>query len=134
MGNAFEDVVIPEGVERIGARAFAENRLMKTVKIPRSVSAISTDSFDGVDRLLIIGESGSYAEKWAVTHQVAVIPADHTILRVTGSVERQAVFDTDRNEFRSETKAKSWFRGPDRDQAPRSCEKAKMYPIDLAFP
>ncbi len=136
MGSAFEDVVIPEGVESIGARAFADNRSMKTVKIPCSVYAIGAEAFGETDGLVIIGEVGSCAEKWAVIHRVAFMPAYHTTLRVTGYVERQAVFETDRDEFRTEAKAKakSWFRGPDRDRVPRSCEKAKMHPIDLAFP
>ena len=136
MGNAFENVIIPEGVESIGARAFADNRSMKTVKIPGSVYAIGAEAFGETDGLVIVGEGDSYAEKWAVIHRVAFMPADHTTLRVTGSVERQAVFETDRDEFQTEAKAKakSWFRGPDRDRAPRSCEKSKMHPINLVFP
>ena len=135
MGSAFEDVVIPEGVESIGARAFADNHSMKTVKIPGSVTAIGIDAFDGANRLLIIGEGGSYAEKWAVIHHVAFIPADHTVtLHVTGSMDRHEALEAESGVIQAEIKNGAWFRDPDQEEAPHSYEMAKMHPIDLVFP
>ena len=135
MGSAFEDVVIPEGIERIGARAFADNRSMKTVKLPGSVCAIGAEAFGETDGLVIIGEGGSYAEKWAFLHHVAFIPADHNVtLCVTGSMDRHEALEADGSMVQAEVKARVWFQGPDQDRTPRSCEKAKLHPIDLAFP
>ena len=135
MGSAFEDVIIPEGVESIGARAFAENRSMKTVKIPGSVYAIGAEAFGETDGLVITGEGGSYAEKWAVIHRVAFIPADHDgTLRVTGYMDRYEAIDVESGTIQADIKNRIWFFGPDQGRIIRPCEKAEMHPIDLFFP
>ena len=137
MGTGLENVVIPEGTERIESRAFAGNRSMKTVTIPESVYAVSADAFDGANGLVIMGESGSYAERWARIHGVAFLPADRVIeFRVSGSgpVDRQESLGAGNSVILSEAKEKARFRDPDPVRSPRSCEKAKMHPIDLVFP
>ena len=135
MGNAFEDVVIPEGVESIGARAFADNHSMKTVTVPDSVYAIGAEAFGETDGLVIIGESGSFAEKWAMIHCVAFMPAEHTVtLRVMGSRERHEAHDVEIGTVQTEFKPRVWIRDSAQDRIPRSCEKAGMHPIDLVFP
>ena len=135
MGSAFEDVVIPEGVESIGARAFADNHSMKTVTVPDSVYAIGAEAFGETDGLVIIGESGSFAEKWAMIHSVAFMPAEHTVtLRVMGSRERYEALDVENGTVQTEIKPRVWIRDSAQVRTPRSCEKGGMHPIDLVFP
>ncbi len=135
MGSAFEDVVIPEGVESIGARAFADNRSMKTVKIPGSVCAIGAEAFGETAGLVIIGEGGSYAEKWAVIHHAAFIPTEHSVtLHITGSWDQHEALEAESDTIQAEIKKRLWFLDPDQSRIVRSCEKVKMHPIDLVFP
>lgn len=58
-----------EGLERIGSRAFAENRSMVEIYIPASVTYIAPDAFEGCWNLVYIdGVPGSYAESYAEEH------------------------------------------------------------------
>ena len=58
------EIVLPEGVETIGERAFAESSIEK-INLPRSVERIADDAFEGCDALTIYGETGSYAQTFA---------------------------------------------------------------------
>ncbi len=135
MGTGFEDVIIPEGIESIGVRAFADNSSMRTVKIPESVFAIGSDAFRGADGLVITGKSGSYAEKWAAAHHAAFLPENHTIVfRVKGSTEGHEAIDRGSAAIKAEAKERGHFRDSDQDSPVRLAEKAKMHPIELKFP
>lgn len=62
-GNAFTYVKIPEGVTKIGDKAFADCSKLKYVYIPSTVVTISDNAFDNAPKgLTIIGEPDSLAE------------------------------------------------------------------------
>ena len=62
--QAIEKVVVPEGAEKIGSRAFADSGL-KEIEIPESVTYIADDAFEGCEGLEASVHRGSYAHEWA---------------------------------------------------------------------
>ena len=52
-GSAFEGVIIPEGCESIGSRAFADCPNLVYIKIPATVTDIAADAFDGCGEVTI---------------------------------------------------------------------------------
>lgn len=59
-------IELPEGCERIGSRAFAENATLKVVLIPGSVTEIDASAFDGcAEDLVILADEGSAAHMLA---------------------------------------------------------------------
>ncbi len=64
-GCAFRCVSIPDGVTRIGAKAFAESKNLAYVYIPESVTEIASNAFYHVTGLTVIGVAGSEAEAFA---------------------------------------------------------------------
>ena len=81
-GNAaIRKVMVPEGAEQIGSRAFADSGLTEIV-LPATVGFIAEDAFDGCGALKVVAEEGSYAYEWCVSHGIAVetpyvTPAEH---------------------------------------------------------
>ena len=65
------NVVVPEGVTRIGARAFVGSGL-RMIQLPASVTAIDGDPFDGADSVVVVAKKGTYACQWAETHGYTV--------------------------------------------------------------
>ena len=61
------DLILPAGLRRVEAEAFAGGSF-RTVYIPEDVTFIDSSAFKDVDPLYIIGEHGTYAEKFAGTH------------------------------------------------------------------
>lgn len=53
VGSAFEGVIIPEGCESIGSRAFADCPNLVYIKIPATVTDIAADAFDGCGEVTI---------------------------------------------------------------------------------
>lgn len=63
LGNITE-IVLPDGLEYIGSRAFADSGLVK-LNIPESVTTIESDAFDGLSSEAVIEVSrDSYAEQF----------------------------------------------------------------------
>ena len=62
--SSIEEVIIPEGTERIGHKAFAYSGL-KTITIPESIMSIEQDAFLGVDGMTIYCSADSYARRFA---------------------------------------------------------------------
>lgn len=58
-------VVIPDGVTEIGEDAFAWCYELRSIVIPESVSEICWSTFKGCENLTIHAPSGSYAETYA---------------------------------------------------------------------
>lgn len=52
-GCSEESVIVPDGCETIGARAFADSANLRTITIPASVTSIAADAFDGCTDLTI---------------------------------------------------------------------------------
>ena len=69
MSAAAGSVVILDGCESIGARAFKNCANMRKAEIPNSVKSIAGDAFDGcAEGFVIIAPAGSYAAEYAVAH------------------------------------------------------------------
>ena len=67
-GCSEESVIVPDGCETIGARAFADSANLRTITIPASVTSIAADAFDGCAGLTIRTPKGSYASRYAAAH------------------------------------------------------------------
>lgn len=67
-GCCEESVIVPDGCETIGARAFADSANLRTITIPASVTSIAADAFDGCTDLTIRTPKGSYASRYAAAH------------------------------------------------------------------
>jgi hypothetical protein len=68
--TAAETIVISDSTAIIGERAFVENRLLRTVHIPSSVTYMGEHTFEGSLNVKIIGDENSYAAAWALLHHV----------------------------------------------------------------
>lgn len=63
--SSLDVVVLPEGVETIGSRAFLGSGLRK-INLPASLKAIADDAFPAPGKLTVTAPQGSYAYGWAV--------------------------------------------------------------------
>ena len=71
-GLAMKIVLCPDGLETIGAKAFAGCGALRQIYIPASVAEIAADAFADCSRFLVIyGEEGSAAERFAGEHGYA---------------------------------------------------------------
>ena len=101
--EGFAEIVLPEGVETIGERAFAESSIEK-INLPRSVESIADDAFKGCDELTIYGETGSYAQTYAAEHSIPFISEEEAALtvkardvsspRIIAATSSRAIMDT----------------------------------------
>ena len=64
-GGAFAYVKLPEGIESIQTRAFADCLNLKYIYIPESTTMIHITAFENVAGLTILGKRGSYAGYYA---------------------------------------------------------------------
>lgn len=65
---SFEEVILPQGLEKIDWFAFSDCIDLSTVTIPNSVSKIEYGAFDGVDSFAILCSKNSYAYKYAKSY------------------------------------------------------------------
>ena len=70
--TAAESVFLPSMTAIIGNRAFASNRTLTRVFVPKSVESIGDQAFEG-KHLTLFGEKDSYAFTWAQMHNVAFV-------------------------------------------------------------
>ena len=68
-GKEITEIIIPEGYESIGERAFANDPVRLEITIPRSVIQIGDSCFEGTD-VVIHGYNGSYAEEFSRMHRI----------------------------------------------------------------
>ena len=64
-------VVIPEGTESIGSRAFADCDALRYIVIPDGLSNIAEDTFDG-SLVIFVCSEGSSAAAYAENHGIPV--------------------------------------------------------------
>ena len=70
------DVVVPEGVESIGSRAFAGTAI-DSLTLPDSVTEIAPDAFEGATVGKVNAPTGSFAQRWAYDEGlIASTPAE----------------------------------------------------------
>ena len=67
-GLAMKIIKCPEGLKKIGAKAFANCKKLTQIYIPATVTSIASDAFSGCSSTLVIyGKAGSKAETFANT-------------------------------------------------------------------
>lgn len=64
--TSIREVVLPEGVETIGAKAFAGSGVTK-VNLPETLTYIAPDAFDGCDGVTLTVVAGTPGEEFAIT-------------------------------------------------------------------
>lgn len=67
-GTSLQYVHLPSSLETIGDRAFADIEPLESVYIPEETKWIGEDAFANDGQVVLMGESGSYAERWAHEH------------------------------------------------------------------
>ncbi len=60
-----DEVVLPDGIEYIGPRAFAYSGL-RTINLPASLRSIADDAFEGLTDVAIYADEGTYAFQWVI--------------------------------------------------------------------
>ena len=64
-GTALSNISLPDNIETIEDRAFAENDQMFAISIPKTVESIGREAFTDNKKLIIQTETGTYAKYWA---------------------------------------------------------------------
>ena len=73
-GTPFEKVVLPENLQEIGSRAFANMPGLRYISIPDKVKNIENDVLEGSVHVRVAASLRSYARKWAIAHGIPVLP------------------------------------------------------------
>ena len=89
--SSLDKVVIPEGVESIGPRAFADSSV-KSVVLPASVTDIADDAFSGSSPA-VTAIKDSYAWRWAAAHGLVTALAFQDSADYEYTVTRAAFHD-----------------------------------------
>ena len=87
---SLDEVVIPEGVESIGPRAFADSSV-SLVHLPGSLRFVDDTAFDGTDAVFLT-EPGTWAWAWALSRTATLGFSDSAALN---PVVQMAVFEED---------------------------------------
>ena len=61
--QALDVVILPDGVESIGAKAFADSSV-SIIRLPESLKSIDDTAFEGCEDLTVLTADGSAAQKW----------------------------------------------------------------------
>lgn len=73
-GTALEKVELPETVETVGERAFANISTLRNIQIPIKTSYIASTAFEGSNRTTITAPGNSYARTWAKNYGLPFSP------------------------------------------------------------
>ncbi|MBE5808036.1 MAG: hypothetical protein E7317_06825 [Clostridiales bacterium] len=65
MGLFVTEIVVPEGVRIIGARAFADCARLCVLELPDSLETIADDALDGAHDVVVVAAEGSAGQLWA---------------------------------------------------------------------
>lgn len=74
-GTAIVSVRLPEKVESIGERAFANIPTLWLIRIPDATKTIAGNGFEGSDQVTIVAAPGSYARAYASENGLRYIPS-----------------------------------------------------------
>ena len=75
-GTSVKTVILPDGLQYIGERAFDKIETLRKVYIPESAVYIADTAFYKGAAYTVYGIRGSYAEDWAKKHRVPFKEAD----------------------------------------------------------
>lgn len=73
-GSAVRMVVFDDNIRFIGENAFTGSVYLADIYLPSGIDYIADFAFPRNERLTIHGAAGSYAEQWAVEHNIAFLP------------------------------------------------------------
>ena len=78
VGMPSTEIVLPDGIKTIGARAFADNQNLVLINLPKSVASVAPDAFSGCNHLTLLCTEGSFGAHYAQTYDIPciLIPAD----------------------------------------------------------
>ncbi len=65
-----KSITIPDSVTSIGESAFAECTNLKSIIIPDSVTSIGEDAFENCDNITVYASKGSFAAKYAKKNNI----------------------------------------------------------------
>ncbi len=74
-GTAIVSVDLPDTVDSIGERAFANIPTLRSIKIPGKTKQIAKTAFAGSNQVTLMGPYGSYALAWARENEMPYVPA-----------------------------------------------------------
>ncbi len=78
--SSLEKVTLPDGLERIESKAFAQSSV-KTIVFPDSINFIAEDAFDGCNIYAVKANENSYAYNYAIRHRLAIeYPPEKVVL------------------------------------------------------
>lgn len=66
-------VIIPSTVSIIGTKCFSSCSNLEYIEVPSSVTYIGKDVFEDSPKVVIYGQAGSYAEKYAKDNNIKFI-------------------------------------------------------------
>ena len=72
-GCGFEKLVLPDGLKRIGSRAFRNCTALAYVSIPASVESIAADAFEGCTGICIECDRGTVGDSFAQAHGFGIV-------------------------------------------------------------
>ena len=70
VNTSAREVVILDGCTAIGARAFADSRVLTRVVIPSTVSSIAKDAFEGCANVVLVCVDNDYAVLYAIENHI----------------------------------------------------------------
>ena len=70
------DVILPDTLQSIGTYAFAGCRSLQSIRVPSTIRQIGKDAFQGCKDLVIQGEAGSVAHRYADAHGIPFTATD----------------------------------------------------------
>lgn len=89
--SSIENITIPDGVTSLGETVFRECNALEFVTIPKSVTTIDGTIFYKIEHdVMIVGESGSYAQTFANLIKVPFKLLDGTIIQPTCTITYDA--------------------------------------------
>ena len=88
-GTAIVSVDLPETVESIGERAFADIPTLRSVRIPEMTKEIARTAFSGSSNVTITAAPNSYARTWARENGIPLAPI-MAIYAGTGGIQISA--------------------------------------------
>ena len=89
-GTAIVSAALPDSLESIGERAFANISALRSVKIPNATKEIAKNAFSGSGQVSIIAFSGSYASAYAKENGLAYVPLTMVMMVAENDSEQNA--------------------------------------------
>ena len=86
--SSIQQVILPEGITEIRARAFA-NSTLSEINLPDSLTFIDPSAFDGPDKVTVTANEGTYAYDWAVAY--GYISLNLTIRSLSSNVSNATI-------------------------------------------